>query len=724
MVKSLIVNRKNNYNLPGNLRVRDYARFLGTVTLGKDPTSPMEAVTKQYVDAMRDTLRDTLDFKQSVRVATTEAIDLDAAPLTIDGINLRIGDRILVKDKAFRSSKGETAEDATAIKNGIYVAKEFVDTDDDTVYDAILLERAEDANEPGEVGPGLFTFVEEGETNRGIGYVTISDNPLELGVHEIHFAIFTSPETIQAGQGLYKDEYGYLNIGEGVVTDEFIGQRTIDDTLESIDNGNLTRLLSSLAYEIKKIKGTQSWTDQIISNLTVPEKPRGLILTDLGGGNVKVQFDIPFKTDNIDKYEVWAAIASPNKEERYELRNILSADSLPFTEGSTTRVEYIDRFDKKGLIKFKVFSVNNEIRSEAKTGQIDLTYSTVADPGDLSTVTTSDFITVHFEKTPEEWIKEYVVKVDIKENIEDLNEDDAVEIYRGFSDGLTYQIKEEDSDKYHQFWVYPVADFYDLFLEQVKLNASDEDELVLRIPEGELFDEEKIKVYKMAPGETDVVRVITRFDNADETDFIPNEYVEFTGVMKLKTEYTKEMASQGVSDYQIDYIKGTFKALSTGTLQEGNSYNLEFKYVPNTREESFVARHDVFVKLDYADIGKGTMVVTTPDGSITFERDVDYEVNFKEGKIKVLSTGSMVDGAEYLARYGYGATQLERQTIEVSELDAEIPLGKTNILEGTEVLTDTNGKEYNSFYKIGEGQLFIQEIDLDNFNSIGTITVQ
>ena len=84
----------------------------------------------------------------------------------------------------------------------------------------------------------------------------------------------------------------------------------------------------------------------------------------------------------------------------------------------------------------------------------------------------------------------------------------------------------------------------------------------------------------------------------------------------------------------------------------------------------------------------------------------------------------MVDGAEYLARYGYGATQLERQTIEVSELDAEIPLGKTNILEGTEVLTDTNGKEYNSFYKIGEGQLFIQEIDLDNFNSIGTITVQ
>ena len=44
----------------------------------------------------------------------------------------------------------------------------------------------------------------------------------------------------------------------------------------------------------------------------------------------------------------------------------------------------------------------------------------------------------------------------------------------------------------------------------------------------------------MAPGETGVTRVVTRFDNSDETDFIPNEYVEFTGVMKLKTEYTKK----------------------------------------------------------------------------------------------------------------------------------------------------------------------------------------
>lgn len=720
MAKSLVVNRKYNYNLPGDLRVRGKAQFLKSVILSKDPVSVLEAATKQYVDKMKA----SLDFKESVRVATTDVVDLDAAPLTIDGININLGDRILVKDGAFNSSMGETALDATAIKNGIYVAREFVDTDDDTVNDAILLTRAEDANEPGEVGPGLFAFVEEGEISRGAGYVTVSNNPLDLGIHEIHFAIFTRPETILAGIGLYKDEYGYINIAEKTITDTFLGERTLNDSLGSVDSGDLTRLLSGLANAIKKIKGTKHWADKVNNNLTVPAKPRGLILTDLGGGNVKIQFDIPFKTNNIDKYEVWAAMSGTDKEEIYELRNILSADMLPFAEGSTSRVEYIDRFDKKGLIKFKVFSVNNEIRSEAKTGQIDLTYSTVVNPGDLSTVTTSDFITVHFEKTLEDWIKEYVVKVDIKESEEDLNEEDAIEIYRGFSDGLTYQIKEEDNDKYHQFWVYPVVDFYDLFLEYVKLNAAEGDKLVLSIPEGEMFDKEKVKIYKMDPGETGVAIVVTKFDNSDETDFIPNEYVEFTGVMKLKTEYTKEMVSDGVADYKIGYIDGTVTILSTGAMQEGQSYNIEFNYVPNTKEEAFTARHDIFINLDYANIGQGTMLVTTPDGSTTFEENVDYEVDFKNGKIKVLSTGSMVDGAEYLARYGYGALQLERQTLEVTELDVAMSLGKNNIVEGTEIVTDKNGKEYNSFYKVGEGQLFVQEIDLDNFNSVGTITVQ
>ena len=250
MAKSLVVNRKYNYNLPGDLRVRGKAQFLKSVILSKDPVSVLEAATKQYVDKMKT----SLDFKESVRVATTDVVDLDAAPLTIDGININLGDRILVKDGAFNSSMGETALDATAIKNGIYVAKEFVDTDDDTVYDAILLERAEDANEPGEVGPGLFTFVEEGEISRGAGYVTVSNNPLDLGIHEIHFAIFTRPETILAGIGLYKDEYGYINIAEKTITDAFLGERTLNDSLGSVDSGDLTRLLSGFANAIKRSK--------------------------------------------------------------------------------------------------------------------------------------------------------------------------------------------------------------------------------------------------------------------------------------------------------------------------------------------------------------------------------------------------------------------------------------------------------------------------------------
>jgi hypothetical protein len=70
------------------------------------PTRPtaLQAATKQYVDNAIT----GLDFKQSVRAATTANITLSGTQ-TIDGVALIAGDRILVKDQS------------TANQNGIYV---------------------------------------------------------------------------------------------------------------------------------------------------------------------------------------------------------------------------------------------------------------------------------------------------------------------------------------------------------------------------------------------------------------------------------------------------------------------------------------------------------------------------------------------------------------------------------------------------------------------------
>jgi hypothetical protein len=74
-----------------------------------DPTQAQDAATKSYVDAVKQ----ALDIKDSVRVATTANItistDLNVGD-TIDGVTLADGDRVLVKDQS------------TASENGIYVA--------------------------------------------------------------------------------------------------------------------------------------------------------------------------------------------------------------------------------------------------------------------------------------------------------------------------------------------------------------------------------------------------------------------------------------------------------------------------------------------------------------------------------------------------------------------------------------------------------------------------
>ena len=124
--------------------------------------STTDAATKGYVDSVKQ----ALDIKDSVRVATTANLTATAsgtgagktltnsgtqAAITIDSIVLSSGDRVLVKDQT------------TAANNGIYTV-----TTVGTASTNWVLTRATDAdNSPsGEVTPGMFTFVEEGKIGR------------------------------------------------------------------------------------------------------------------------------------------------------------------------------------------------------------------------------------------------------------------------------------------------------------------------------------------------------------------------------------------------------------------------------------------------------------------------------------------------------------------------------------------------------------------------------
>lgn len=146
-----------------------------------EPSNPLDAANKAYVDAARS----GLDVKESVHVATTGPVNL-ASDLntgdTIDGHVLETGDRVLVKDQT------------TASENGIYV-----------VAVSGTAQRSADADSNAEVTSGLFTFVTNGTQYGDTGWVLATNNPITLGTTPLQFVQFSGAGQIIAGEALEKD---------------------------------------------------------------------------------------------------------------------------------------------------------------------------------------------------------------------------------------------------------------------------------------------------------------------------------------------------------------------------------------------------------------------------------------------------------------------------------------------------------------------------------------
>jgi hypothetical protein len=200
------------------------------------PTQATDAATKGYVDAVKQ----ALDIKDSVRVATTANLTATAsgtgagktltnsgtqAALTIDSIVLVVGNRVLVKDQT------------TQADNGIYTVT--------TVGSASVnwvLTRATDAdNSPtGEVTPGMFTFVEEGTVGADNGYVLTTDGTVTIDTTALTFVQFSGAGSVIAGDGLTKSG-NTLNV-VGTTNRILVNADSIDISASYVGQSSITTL--------------------------------------------------------------------------------------------------------------------------------------------------------------------------------------------------------------------------------------------------------------------------------------------------------------------------------------------------------------------------------------------------------------------------------------------------------------------------------------------------
>lgn len=229
-----------------------------------DGTADTDAATWGQVRA----LINGVDWKASVRASTTADVDLATGGLlTVDGVDLDDGDRVLV------------TEQTDPTENGIYLAHAGAWT------------RAPDADTSGDVTPGMATFVEEGTANGNQQWALATDAPINLGVTGLTFIqIGSSGAAPAAGGGLTLAGNTYdVGAGNGILVD--VDAVRVDPAVVArkyaadIGNGALTAIV------VNHNLNTRDVTVQVRNN-SAPYDYVGCDIEATDVNNVTVRFTV------------------------------------------------------------------------------------------------------------------------------------------------------------------------------------------------------------------------------------------------------------------------------------------------------------------------------------------------------------------------------------------------------------------------------------------------
>ncbi len=182
-----------------------------------------------------------LDYKQAVRVVTTVDIALEGgAPNTYDGVNLIVGNRILVagQDDAARNGIYQVATLGTG-SNGIWV-------------------RTDDARDPGSMTSGMIVMVTEGDVYKDVPWVLTTDNPVIINTTPLTFKVMMA-DAIAGGINT-QVQYNTAGKLDGSANLTFVDGQTLTIGGNVVPIGNIIYNLGS---------STQRWNDIYLSGNTI-----------------------------------------------------------------------------------------------------------------------------------------------------------------------------------------------------------------------------------------------------------------------------------------------------------------------------------------------------------------------------------------------------------------------------------------------------------------------
>lgn len=150
-----------------------------------DPTNAQDAATKNYVDL----LKAGMQMKDAVKVRSTSNVNISSPGVSIDGVTLANGDRVLLNNQT------------DAKQNGVYVFH----------GSSSAMTRAADFDgSNSNVAEGDYVFVTEGSAP-GIGFILVTISPV-VGTSNLSFIEFTRLNSVSVGNGLVKTNQGLINL--------------------------------------------------------------------------------------------------------------------------------------------------------------------------------------------------------------------------------------------------------------------------------------------------------------------------------------------------------------------------------------------------------------------------------------------------------------------------------------------------------------------------------